>query len=86
MARAQFIPPLPSNDRSLAVWSQLVADRLNSIPDHSIISTSDGPESAATYFGGPGALRTDIGSSVTRLWVKDSSSLTALGWSAYSHI
>ena len=87
MSRIYSIPAPPTSiDRSLWAWATLVTDRLNSTPVHSIISTSDGPNSAATFYANLGALATDIGSSATRLWQKDSSGLTALGWSAYSMI
>lgn len=87
MSRSARIPSPPTSlDRSTWAWAQLVADHLNSMPAHSVISTSDGPNSAATYYANLGTLATDIGSSSTRLWIKNSSSLTALGWSAYSSI
>lgn len=80
--RLRISAPPPSRGPD-ALWFQQVTDALNVLPNFSIISTSAGPNSNTT--GDPSNIAFDVGSSVTKLWLKVSGTTTT-GWSALSWI
>lgn len=83
MSRRLRVTAPPPGNGALYDWARQVTDALNGLPNFSLISTSAGPNSSVT--GDPGALAFDVGSSVTKLWLKTSGSTTT-GWSALSWI
>jgi hypothetical protein len=68
-------------DRQLDTFLRDLTDAINQIPNFSIISTSDGPESTVT--ADAGVFGFDIGSSHTTFWAKVSGDTTT-GWKALS--
>lgn len=72
-------PPPVGKDSYFNLWAQQVTDALNLLPNFSLSSTTDGPNSYVT--GDPGTLLIDVGSSNTTFWIKLSGDST-LGWSA----
>jgi hypothetical protein len=62
-----------------------VEAQLAVLPDFSIVSTSDGPNSSGIS-ADLGTIAIDIGSSSTRLWQKRSASTSTIGWSNFSWI
>lgn len=84
MARRTYIRrPPPSGNPALDLWLTDVERVLNEFPNMSTSSTTNGPESLVT--GSLGMLLVDVGSSVTRLWQKQTEGGTS-GWSAISAI
>ena len=76
------LPPI-SFDPAARNWAGAVSDAIAHLPELSIISTTDGPNTSGTS-GSLGALAVDIGSSATRLWQKHSGSTSTSGWRPYS--
>lgn len=72
-------PPFTS-DTALAAWMREVTDALNVLPNMSISSTTNGPNSVIT--GNSGEFLIDVGSSVTTFWFKQHSDDSTSGWSA----
>lgn len=68
MSRRLRVSALPPATGSIALWAQQVTDALNLLPNFSISSTSNGPNSTIT--GNAGVLLIDIGSSNTTFWGK----------------
>lgn len=66
----------PDLDRYLA----RIQEEMNLLPNFSIISTSDGPNSNHT--GNEGDLVIDVGSSVTKVWVKQNDTTSTTTWTA----
>jgi hypothetical protein len=82
MARRTRINSVPTTqDRVLNAWIAQVTEALNVLPALSIVSTSNGPNSAIT--GASGELAFDVGSSNTTMWLKASGDTTT-GWAAVS--
>jgi len=73
-------PPAGGPD---ALWFQQVTDAINGLPNFSLSSTSNGPESYVT--GDSGMLLIDVGSSATTLWFKESGTTTT-GWVAIDFV
>lgn len=78
--RLRVRQPPRVDDRQLADWMREVTDAINVLPNMSIISTSNGPNSA--YTGNSGDIAVDIGSSATTFWVKRIGDGSMSGWSA----
>ena len=76
------LPP-STGDARVDAWMREVTEAVNGLP-LSYFSTSDGPNSSSVT-APQGTLGVEIGSSVTRLWIKQSGS-TSIGWSALSWI
>lgn len=72
-------PPAGSN-AGFNAWAQQVTDALNLLPNFSLSSTTNGPESQIT--GDSGTLLIDVGSSATTLWFKRHGNGNTSGWSA----
>ena len=85
MGRSRFPARPRFPDPQMEAWARALEDRVALLPNHSIISTSNGPNSSGLT-GDLGDLATDIGSSVTKLWQKHSASTSTTGWSAFSWI
>lgn len=78
------LPPLPVTvDPQMLVWARAVEAVVLSLPEISIVSTSNGPNTSGIT-GSTGALLIDVGSAATRLWHKRSASTSTTGWSAFS--
>lgn len=82
--RSILVPQPPaSGNPAVDTWMRDVTATLNGLP-FSIFSTSTtGPNSRVT--APEGFLGIDVGSSVTKLWIKTSGSQNT-GWSHFSHI
>jgi len=78
--RTRIYQPPPTRDIGLNRYLQDLTAEFNLLPGFSIISTSDGPESNTT--GEIGDVAIDVGSAVTRLWIKNSGT-TTVGWLGY---
>lgn len=76
-------PPPAGRDPYFTLWAQQVTDAVNSLPNFSISSTSNGPNSYVT--GDSGTLLIDVGSSATTLWFKESGD-TMTGWIALDFV
>lgn len=63
LPRPPFGLPLP-----LFQWAEAIQLAMNGLPQFSIFSTADGPNSSGVS-GNRGILGIDVGSSKTRLWV-----------------
>ncbi len=75
--------PPSSGNPSVDQWMREITNAINGLPI-SIFSTADGPnESAIT--APQGFIGIEIGSSSTRMWVKESGS-TSTGWSHFTLI
>lgn len=74
-------PPYLPNVAGFDVWARQVTDALNLLPNFSLSSTTDGPESYVT--GDSGTILIDVGSSATTFWAK-ASGTTTLGWKAFT--
>lgn len=70
-------PPPPLGSPELQYWAQQVADAINSLP-FSYFSTADGPNTS-TVTAPIGTIGIEIGSSTTKLWIKETTAST--GWS-----
>jgi hypothetical protein len=65
------------------LWFQQVTDALNHLPNFSLSSTTNGPESQVT--GDSGTILIDVGSSATTFWFKESGTTTT-GWIAVDFV
>lgn len=76
--------PLPpsTEDQSVSAWMREITNAINGLP-FSYFSTSDGPNSSVVT-APVGFIGIEVGSSVTKLWIKTNSGGTY--WSALSHI
>lgn len=83
MQRYRISRPPITPFRELDRWLETVTDAINALPNFSISSTTNGPESVIT--ADSGTLLIDIGSSATTYWLKESGS-TSIGWSTLSLI
>ena len=70
-------PPFIQGNLELNCWLTQVHDAINDLPNFSIVSTTDGPESNQT--ADPGTLLIDVGSATTTTWIKQSGS-GSTGW------
>ena len=70
-------PPFIQGNLELNRWLTQVHDAINDLPNFSIVSTTDGPESNQT--ADPGTLLIDVGSAKTGSWVKQTGS-GSTGW------
>ena len=82
--RIRINQPPATNDTSLNVWMREVTEQLNLLPAMSIISTSDGPNSA--FSGNSGDWAIDIGSSNSTFWAKETDNDSMTGWSEFSFL
>lgn len=73
-------PPPAGRDPYFTLWAQQITDAVNALPNFSISSTSNGPNSYVT--GDSGTLLIDVGSSATTFWFKRLGEGTTSGWSA----
>lgn len=80
MSRRLRISAAPPSAGPYSLWYQQVTDAINLLPNFSISSTSNGPNSYVT--GDSGTLLLDVGSSATTLWFKRLGDNTNSGWSA----
>jgi len=78
--RTRVTAPVPRIGAGFEHWAEQVSDALNVLPNFSIDSTSNGPESVIT--GDSGTILVDIGSSNTTYWAKLSGDTTT-GWAAF---
>lgn len=78
MARRQRVrtPPTTLSSEVHTYLDELAA-AINQLPNFSISSTTNGPESTVT--GDPGTILIDVGSAVTKAWVKQGTSAMT-GW------
>ena len=82
--RPRRIPLPPKTDNpAVDAWMREVSEAVNGLP-LSYFSTADGPNTS-NVTAPQGFLGIEIGSSTTRLWIKQSGS-TSIGWSALSWI
>ena len=75
------IPP-PVEDPNVSGWMRDVVEAFNGLP-FSVFSTSDGPNSS-NVTAPQGFLGFEIGSSSTKIWLKEGSGSTR--WSAFSTV
>ena len=80
MSRRLRISAAPPVGPGFSLWAQQVTDALNTMPNFSLSSTSNGPNSTVT--GDSGTILIDIGSSATTLWFKRHGDGSTSGWSA----
>ena len=78
MSRRLRITAPPPGHGALLDWSRQITDAINILPGLSIESTATGPN-VSLITGDPGVVLIDVGSSVTKLWIKVSGSTTT-GW------
>jgi len=67
-------------DHNLNVWFDQVTDAINQLPNFSMSSTTNGPNSQVT--GDSGTILIDVGSSATTFWAKLSGTTTS-GWTPF---
>lgn len=80
MARRTRLSYPPRTDNpALDGWLQNLYSEINNLPNFSIVSFTDGPNSNET--ADPGTILLDVGSTITKAWVKQSGS-TNIGWVA----
>lgn len=72
-------PPASGHDIGFRLWAQQITDALNLLPNFSLSSTTNGPESTIT--GDSGTILVDVGSSNTTFWVKLSGTSNR-GWAS----
>lgn len=80
--RLRIVAPPPANagDPSFRLWAQQITDAVNLLPNFSLSSTSNGPNSFVT--GDSGTILIDVGSSATTFWFKRHGDNNMSGWSA----
>ncbi len=81
--RLRISDPPTSTDAAVNAWMREVTDALNVLPNFSISSTTNGPESQIT--GDSGEWLIDVGSSATTFWAKRSGNTTT-GWAAVDFV
>lgn len=75
--RLRVTSPPPTGTGLFTLWAKQVTDAINGLPNFSMSSVTNGPESNVT--ASPGTLLINIASSGTVLWVKTSGTTTT-GW------
>jgi hypothetical protein len=82
MTRRNMGYPPGTGLAALDEWTRGISQTLLEMPTFSVTSTSGGPE--GNLIGSVGHINIDIGSAVTKFWVKHTASATSTGWKAYS--
>jgi hypothetical protein len=80
MSRRLRVSAPPPGQGAFFEWARQVTDALNGLPNFSLSSTTNGPQSLIT--GDSGEILIDVGSSATTLWFKRHSDGSTSGWSA----
>ncbi len=82
MSRRHYLQwPTPQRVEDILPWSQDVTRVFQEFPNFSITSTTAGPESNLS--GDIGSVNIDVGSSVTKLWIKHTAPTITTGWKGY---
>lgn len=82
MTQQNFGSPPYTGLSSFDNWARGITQTLSELPTFSVTSTADGPE--GNLLGSVGHINIDVGSSVTKLWIKHTPSTTSTGWKAYN--
>jgi hypothetical protein len=81
--RSRTWQPPSTGNPEFDSWFRTFTENFNALPNFSIISTSDGPESNVT--ADSGVIAIDVGSSNTTLWFK-AAGIGTTGWSTVTLI
>ena len=82
MTRRNLGYPPGTGLAALDDWTRGISQTLIEMPTFSVTSTTGGPE--GNLIGSTGHINVDIGSCVTKLWIKHTQSVTSTGWYGYS--